>query len=71
MQIVVVIVDGVTLVKAMRYTWQLTILQIIDKRVFYTGRTQPKGSHFFPVRIYHTEMEPCVWQCALSTQCIV
>lgn len=34
--------------------------QIIDKKTYFIGRTQPKGNHFFPVRIYNPDMEPYV-----------
>ena len=32
--------------------------QIIDKKVFFQGRTQPRGQHFFAVRIYDETMSP-------------
>ncbi|KAI9639708.1 uncharacterized protein MKK02DRAFT_40031 [Dioszegia hungarica] len=34
--------------------------KVIDKKVFYQGRTMPKGYHYFPVRIYDEGIEPCV-----------
>ncbi|KAL1411406.1 hypothetical protein Q8F55_002362 [Vanrija albida] len=34
--------------------------KIIDKRVFFQGRTIPRGNHFYAVRIYTDEMEPTV-----------
>ena len=32
--------------------------QIIDRRVFFQGRTTPRGNHFFAVRIYSEGKEP-------------
>lgn len=32
--------------------------QIIEKKTFFQGRTQPRGNHFFCVRIYAEDMSP-------------
>ncbi|KIR77100.1 hypothetical protein I306_05920 [Cryptococcus gattii EJB2] len=34
--------------------------KIIDKKTFFQGRTVPRGSHFFPVRIYNEDMPPSI-----------
>ncbi|WVQ72382.1 hypothetical protein IAR50_001934 [Cryptococcus sp. DSM 104548] len=34
--------------------------KIIDKKVFFQGRTTPRGNHFFPVRIYNENMPPTI-----------
>ncbi|RXK37047.1 hypothetical protein M231_05635 [Tremella mesenterica] len=34
--------------------------KIIDKKTFYSGRSPPRGNHFFPVRIYNDQMSPTV-----------
>ncbi|ORY32800.1 hypothetical protein BCR39DRAFT_521630 [Naematelia encephala] len=34
--------------------------KIIDKRMFFQGRTVPRGNHFFPVRVYHESIPPTI-----------
>ncbi|ORX35791.1 hypothetical protein BD324DRAFT_581631 [Kockovaella imperatae] len=34
--------------------------KIIDKKIFFQGRTVPRGNHFWPVRIYSDTVEPTV-----------
>ncbi|WVQ67527.1 uncharacterized protein L199_005727 [Kwoniella botswanensis] len=34
--------------------------KVIDKKIFFQGRTVPRGNHFFPVRIYNEDMDPII-----------
>ncbi|WVO16117.1 hypothetical protein L204_103784 [Cryptococcus depauperatus] len=34
--------------------------KIIEKKVFFQGRTVPRGNHFFPVRIYNEKIQPMI-----------
>jgi hypothetical protein len=42
--------------------------QIIDRKQCFAGRTAARGNHFYPVRIFDTQQEPCV-QNHMHTRC--